>query len=54
MITVLVKYQTRVEAPHPMLDDCFLKHTVVVEVLNLTDVNAMFPNIIDVKILERE
>lgn len=51
-ITVLVTYIKWEEAPHVMLDDYKHKITKIVEVDKLTDVNRMFTNLIDVKILK--
>lgn len=51
MKTVLIHYKKWVEAPHPMLDDEFVKCSQVVEVLKLTDLNDMFENITKIKVL---
>ena len=48
---VLVKYMVFQDAPHPLLDGEWIEKSKVVEVSNLTDVNKMFKNISDVKIL---
>ena len=53
MKTVLVKYKVWVEAPHPQLDDYQVEKSAIVEVINLTDLNHMFENISDVKILDQ-
>jgi hypothetical protein len=52
VITVFVKYKDWVEAPHPMLPDSFETFTKIVEVEKLTDLNNMFSDIVDVKILK--
>lgn len=51
MITALVKYKKRKEAPHPMLDDYYITKSKVVEVEKATDINDLFKNIVDIKIL---
>lgn len=51
MITALVKFKVRVEAPHPMLDDYMVTKAKVVEVEKATDLNELFSNIVDIKIL---
>ena len=49
---VLVKYMVFQDAPHPLLDGEWIEKSEVVEVSNLTEVNKMFGNISDIKILE--
>jgi hypothetical protein len=52
MKTVLVKYKIYQDAPHPLLDGEWVEKSEVVKVSDLTEVNSMFKNITDVKILE--
>lgn len=52
MRTVLVKYKVLIDAPHPLLNDEWVLKSEVVEVLKLTDINNMFKNIIDIKVIE--
>lgn len=54
MKTVLVIYRQLESAPHPLLDDTYVKRSKIVKVSDLTDLNKMFQNIVDVKILEEE
>ncbi len=49
---VLVKYMVYRDAPHPLLDGEWVEKSKVIEVLDLTEVNKMFENISDVKILK--
>jgi len=49
---VLVKYTVFQDAPHPLLDGEWVEKSKVVKVTDLTEVNSMFKNITDVKILE--
>ena len=51
-ITALVTYWRWEESGHSMIDDSKNKITQIVEVDNLTDINGMFTNLIDVKILK--
>lgn len=51
-ITALVIYWKWQESGHVMLDDTKNKTTEIVEVEKLTDINEMFTNLIDVKILK--
>jgi len=51
-MTVLVKYKIYQIAPHPLLDGEWIQRSKVVKVSDLTEVNDMFENITDVKILE--
>lgn len=51
MITALDKYKVLEEAPHPMLDDSWVTKSQVVEVEKPTDLNQLFSNIVDIKIL---
>jgi len=51
MITALVKYKIWLEAPHPLLNDTYTTTSKVVEVEKATDLNGMFENIVDIKIL---
>ena len=51
-ITALVTYWKWQESGHVMLDDTKNKTTEIVEVDKLTDINEMFTNLIDVKILK--
>ena len=51
-ITALVTYSAWEEAPHYMLDDTKKTMTKIVEVKRLIDINEMFTNLIDVKILK--
>lgn len=48
---VLVKYMVYQDSPHPLFDGEWIEKSKVIEVSNLTDVNKMFENIFDVKIL---
>ena len=50
--TVLVKYMVYQDAPHPLLDGEWVEKSKVIEVVNLADVNRLFANISDVKILK--
>lgn len=52
MRTVLVKYKVLQDAGHPMMDDYWEEKSQVIEVMKVTDVNSMFSNITDVKVLE--
>jgi hypothetical protein len=54
MITVLVHYKEWVDAPHPLLDGTWVKHSKVVEVSKLTDLNNMFKYITKIDILLQE
>ena len=49
---VLVKYMIFQDAPHPLLDGEWIEKSKVIEVYNLTEVNKMFQNISDIKILQ--
>jgi hypothetical protein len=49
---VLVKYKIYQDAPHPLLDGEWVEKSKVVKVTDVTEVNSMFKNITDVKILE--
>ena len=49
-ITVLVKYKKWNEAPHALLDGKFSKHSKIVTVSDLEDINDMFEHIEDVKV----
>jgi hypothetical protein len=51
-ITALVTYYTWEDAPHYMLDDTKNITTKIVEVEKLADINEMFTNLIDVKVLK--
>jgi len=51
-ITALVTYWKFTDGGHPMLDDIKTKTTKIVEVDKLIDINEMFTNLIDVKILK--
>lgn len=51
-ITALVTYWKWQESEHVMIDDSKNKTSEIIEVENLTDINQMFTNIIDVKILK--
>lgn len=51
-ITALVTYWKWQEGGHAMLDDTKNKTTKIVEVEKLVDINKMFTNLIDVKILK--
>ncbi|MGN6604541.1 MAG: hypothetical protein ACTHK8_18930 [Ginsengibacter sp.] len=50
MITVLVKFEEKVET-HPQLESITTIRGSVVEVEKLTELNKMFKNLVDVKIL---
>ena len=50
-MTILVTYYEYTDATHPLLDDTKQKKSKVVEVDNLTEVNGLFENVIDVKVL---
>ena len=50
--TVLVKYMVYLDASHPLLDGKWMEKSQVIEVVNLADVNRLFANISDVKILK--
>jgi hypothetical protein len=52
MKTVLVTYKEYQDAPHALLDGEWVEKSKVIEVSELTDLNDMFKNIINVKILE--
>jgi hypothetical protein len=49
---VLVKYMIFQDAPHPLLDGEWIEKSKVIEVYNLTEVNKMFQNISDIKVLQ--
>lgn len=49
---VLVKYMIFQDAPHPLLDGEWIEKSKVIGVYNLTEVNKMFQNISDIKILQ--
>lgn len=51
-ITVLVKYKEWVDLNNAHFDGYFQEKGKVVEVENLTELNDMFSNIVDVKILK--
>lgn len=51
MITVFVKYKEWVDSGHPLLTDSLEEFSKIVEVDKLTDLNDMFKNMVDVKIL---
>lgn len=51
-ITALVTYWKSQESGHAMLDDTKNKTTKIVEVEKLVDINEMFTNLVDVKILK--
>lgn len=51
-ITALVTYWKWQKSGHAMLDDTKNKTTKIVEVEKLTDINEMFNNLVDVKILK--
>ena len=51
MKIVLVKYKEWAKPPHALLDGCWVNHSKVVEVDKLTDLNNMFKNIKDIKVL---
>jgi len=51
-ITVLVKYKEWVDSNNAHFDGYFQEKGKVVEVENLTELNDMFNNIADVKILK--
>lgn len=51
-ITVLVKYKEWVDSNNAYFDGYFQEKGKVVEVENLTELNDMFNNIADVKILK--
>lgn len=53
MITVLVHYKEWVDAGHPLLDGTWVKHTKIVEVEKLTDLNNRYKRISKVEILQR-
>lgn len=52
-MTVLVKYRAVIEAPHALLNDTIIEKSTVVNCFNLTELNSMFENITDIKILEK-
>ena len=51
--TVLVKYKKWNEAPHALLDGNFSKHSKIVTVTDLEDINDMFDHIEDVKVIDK-
>ncbi len=51
MITVFIKHQEWIDAPHAMLDGDFITRSEIVKVSDLLELNQMFKNIIEVKVL---
>ena len=51
--SVLVKYKKWNEAPHALLDGKFSKHSKIVTVSDLEDINDMFEHIEDVKVIDK-
>jgi len=52
MKTVFIKYGEWIGGGHAMLDDEYVKRSKIIEVENLLDLNTMFKDIIDVKVLD--
>lgn len=53
MITAIVYFKTWVESGHWSSDGYYVNDFKIVEVERLTDINDMFTNITDVKIIDR-
>ena len=51
MKTVLVTYKEFIDSGHALLDGKFVRRSKVVEVKELTNINDMFKNITNVKVL---
>jgi len=51
MKTVFVRYG-KWHKGHPILDDEYVKSSEIIEVENLLDINRMYDDIIDVKVLD--
>ena len=47
----LVSYRKRIEAGHPLLNDEVIIFSEIVEVKNPIEINSLFKNIVDVKLI---
>lgn len=47
----LVRYKKLIEAPHALLDDEIITVSKVVEVSNAIEINDLFKNIVDIKLI---